>query len=173
MGKLLCHLEGLLTVCFGHSGGLVKQSQDGLSCVVQLIHIVSLSCIFRGRCKRNYGLRLVPTAQLTTHFTASFFTSSSSMVRAHALFVAIADLSTELPSARTVCRHVSHPSHSAIGGIISHRDLRQTTTQGRTASLDRERLVVAIDNARLLCLHGAGIHSDFFSACGGNRCDPF
>jgi hypothetical protein len=34
------------------------------------------------------------------------------MVRVHALFVAIAILSTELPLARPVCRHVSHPSHT-------------------------------------------------------------
>jgi hypothetical protein len=34
MGKLLRHLNGMLTVCFGHAGGLVKQLQNGLSCFV-------------------------------------------------------------------------------------------------------------------------------------------
>jgi hypothetical protein len=36
-GKLLRHFEGMLTICFGHAGGLLKQPQDGLPCFIELI----------------------------------------------------------------------------------------------------------------------------------------
>ncbi len=36
VGKLLSHIKRMLTICFGHSGRLVKQSHDGLPGVVKL-----------------------------------------------------------------------------------------------------------------------------------------
>jgi hypothetical protein len=35
--KFLSHLKRMLTICFGHSGCLVKQPQNGLSRAIKLI----------------------------------------------------------------------------------------------------------------------------------------
>jgi hypothetical protein len=40
VGKFLSHLEGMLTVCFGHASGLVKQFQNGLPSFVELIGVI-------------------------------------------------------------------------------------------------------------------------------------
>ena len=37
VGKLLSHIKRMLTICFGHSGCLVKQPQNGLSRGIKLI----------------------------------------------------------------------------------------------------------------------------------------
>jgi len=64
MGKLLGHLEGMLTIRFGHAGGLVKKPKNGLPCFIELVDTIR-SRAPRSRCKRNDGLCL------TTHFTHS------------------------------------------------------------------------------------------------------
>ena len=53
MGKLLRHLKSMMTVCFGHAGGLVKQSQNGVPCFIELITIVG-NRVFRR--KRNHRI---------------------------------------------------------------------------------------------------------------------
>ena len=52
MGKLLGHFESVLTICFGHASGLVKQSKNCLPCFVDLVDVIG-SRSLRSRCKRN------------------------------------------------------------------------------------------------------------------------
>jgi len=40
MGKLLSHIERMLTVFVGHAGGLVKQAQNGPPSGIKLIGII-------------------------------------------------------------------------------------------------------------------------------------
>jgi len=66
MGKLLSYLEGMMTICFGYTGGLVKESKNGLPCFIELVDPIRGRAP-RSRCKRNDRLCL------TTHFTHSPF----------------------------------------------------------------------------------------------------
>ena len=68
--QLLSHIESMLTICFGHAGGLMKQSKNCLPCFVDLIDTIR-SRAPRSRCKRNDKLQIVAT-RLTTHFTLPF-----------------------------------------------------------------------------------------------------
>ena len=55
MGKFLSHVEGMVTICFGHARGFVKQSKNCLPGFVELIS-TTRSGVFRRRCKLDYGL---------------------------------------------------------------------------------------------------------------------
>jgi hypothetical protein len=53
VGKLLRHLKGLLTICFSHTGGFMKQFQNGLSGSVELISVIGSGVFWR---KRHHGI---------------------------------------------------------------------------------------------------------------------
>src|SRR5271154_5196129 len=65
VGKLLSQVERLLTICFGHSGRLVKQPHDGLPSVVKLGCFIRTG-VLRRMTKRDYGLRLVCVCLIAT-----------------------------------------------------------------------------------------------------------
>ena len=52
MRKLLSQIKGMLTICFNHAGGLMKQSKNCLPCFIDLIDTIR-SRVPRSRCKRN------------------------------------------------------------------------------------------------------------------------
>jgi hypothetical protein len=52
MGNLLSHVERMLTICFGNASSFVKQSQNRLTCLVDLIDPISTRAPRGGR-KRN------------------------------------------------------------------------------------------------------------------------
>jgi hypothetical protein len=45
VGKLLSHFQGMLTVCFDNTGGLVEQPKNGLPCLVELINMIGWSAL--------------------------------------------------------------------------------------------------------------------------------
>ena len=65
--KLLRHLKSMMTVCFGHAGGLVKQSQNGVPCFIELITIVGNRVFRRKRNPQNLTGRRRHSLRFITH----------------------------------------------------------------------------------------------------------
>jgi hypothetical protein len=43
-----CAISRLMTVCFGHAGGFLKQSQNGLACFIELIALSEAAFLAAG-----------------------------------------------------------------------------------------------------------------------------
>ena len=62
--KLLGHLECVLAVCFGYAGSLVKQLQNSLACIIELIRTTRTSVL---RCKPAQRICIYFVPRIRTH----------------------------------------------------------------------------------------------------------